>query len=263
MLYLDEEHLRILTSLGLTVREAKIYFALNKIGKASIKDLSVAAKMDRPNVYGVITKLQKLNLIEQMLTTPIVYKAVSFDQGVQMMLEHKRNEFSELSESTKELIRYYKRVDKKLPCEESKLIIVPKKKPTEKKFDELFSRTEKSNEAICYWPDPEISLNYLHRWKNMLKKNVAIRLIVHMPTKKELPPQVIELMHNQLFKLRFIADLPKIALSIYDQKEVFLSTSMSTSESSHLLVRSVGFVSFFHDYFELLWEKSTEKNQSL
>lgn len=101
MLPQEEQPIKILTTLGLTYREAKIYLTLNSLGKATIKELSVTAHMDRPNIYGVIAKLQKLNLIEQMLTTPIVYKAVPLDQGVEMMLEHKRHDLTELSRETK------------------------------------------------------------------------------------------------------------------------------------------------------------------
>ncbi len=259
MLPLEEEQLKILTALGLTVREAKIYFTLNRIGKATIKNLSAAAKMDRPNVYSVVAKLQKLNLIEQMLTAPIVYMAVPFGQGVQMLLEHKKSEFNELSEATKELLKSYKPTNTEAH-EENKLMIIPKETPTEKKFEELFAHTEKLNEAVCYWPDPKISLYYLPIWKKMLKKHVEIRLIVYLPSAKELPKSVIELMQNPSFKMRFTNSPPKIALSIHDQREAFLSTSMSISESSHLWVKSVGFVSFFQDYFDMLWQNCTETN---
>ncbi len=260
MLSIDDESLKILTGLGLTVREAKIYCILDKIGKATIKDISAAAKMDRPNIYGVITKLQKLNLVEQILTTPIIYQATPFDQGVEMLLEHKRTEFSQLTDATKTLLKSHKHSNTEPIREENKLMIIPKKTPTEKKFDELFASTQKLNEAVCYWPDPKISLHWLPIWKKMLKRNVEIKLIVYLPSAKELPKPVLELMQNPAFSVRFTSSKPKIALSIHDQREAFLSTSMSISESSHLWVKSVGFVSFFQDYFDMLWQNCTDTN---
>lgn len=260
MLPQEEQPIKILTNLGLTYREAKIYLTLNRIGKATVKELSAAAHMDRPNVYGVIAKLQKLNLIEQMLTTPIVYKSVPMDQGVGMMLDHKKHELTELSIETKKLLKTYKNIRMYQLQEGCKLKIIPKETPTQKKFDELFSGTEKLNEAVCYWPDPSSILSWDYPiWKKLLKKNVEVHLIVYIPANKKLPEKAQELTKNPLFKIRYIESPPKISLSIYDQKKAFLSTSLSPSESSFLLVDNIDFVAFFQDYFEMLWQKSSDR----
>ena len=262
MLTQEEEPIKLLTNLGLTCREAKIYLTLNRIGKATIKDLSAAAHMDRPNVYGVISKLQKLNLIEQMLATPIVYKAVPMGQGVEMMLEHKKHEFTELTRETKKLLKTYSNIRKERLQEECKLRIIPKETPTQKKFDELFAGTEKQNEAICYWSEPSSVLSWDYPiWKMLLKKNVEVRLIVYIPPDKKLPEKAQELTKNPLFKIRYIDSPPKISITIHDQKKAFLSTSLSP-DSSFLWVDNVDFVAFFQDYFEMLWQKSSAHHTS-
>lgn len=262
MLPQEEQPIKILTTLGLTYREAKIYLTLNSLGKATIKELSVTAHMDRPNIYGVIAKLQRLNLIEQMLTTPIVYKAVPMDQGVEMMLEHKRHDLNDLSRETKKLLKTYKSVRSKLQ-EECKLAIIPKKMPAQKKFDELFAGTEKLNEAICYWPDPSRIINWDYPiWKKLLKRNIEIRLIAYLPPDKRLPEKVHELTKNPLLKIRYINFPPKISLTIHDQKKAFLSTSLSTN-SSFLWVNNIDFVAFFQEYFDMLWQKSSEQHPEI
>lgn len=258
MLSQHEEPIQILTNLGLTYREAKIYLTLNKIGNATIKELSKAAHMDRPNIYGVIAKLQKLNLIEQMLTTPIVYKAVPMAQGVEMMLNHKKHELTELSRETKKLLKIYRNTRNEQLPQECSLRIIPKETPTQKKFDELFEATEKLNEAICYWPEPSYVLSWDYPiWTQLLKKNVEIRLIVYIPPNKTLPEKAQELTKNPLFKIRYLDAPPKISMTIHDQKKAFLSTSLSMN-SSFLWVDDVEFVAFFQDYFLMLWQKSSE-----
>jgi len=94
MLSLEEKNIKILIELGLTYREAKIYYTLNRLGEITIKDLAENAHMDRPNIYGVIKKLQKLNLIEQIIDSPVSYKAVPLEQCVQMLLEQKAHNAS-------------------------------------------------------------------------------------------------------------------------------------------------------------------------
>ncbi len=257
MLEQDEQPIKILTNLGLTYREAKIYLALNRTGSAKIKELALAAHMDRPNIYGVISKLQKLNLIEQLLTTPIIYRAVPMDQGVAMMLDHKKRDLTELSRETKKLLNIYKNSPQKQMHEEHKLAIIPKETSTQKKFEELFAGTEKFNEAICYWPEPISVLSWDYNiWKNLLNKNVEIRLIVYIPPGKSLPEKAKELIKNHLLKIRYIDSPPKIALTINDRKKAFLSTSLSP-DSFFLWVDDEDFVAFFYDYFEMLWQKSS------
>lgn len=257
MLPQEEQPIKILTNLGLTYREAKIYLALNRTGKATIKEIAAATHMDRPNIYGVIAKLQKLNLIEQMLTTPIVYKAVPMDQGVEMMLEHKKHDLTELNKETKKLLNTYRNTQKSQLLDECKLAIIPKKTPTQKKFQELFEGTEKLNEAICYWPEPTRVLSWDYPiWRKLLKRNVEIRLVVYIPSDKSLPEKALELTKNPLFQVRYLDAPPKISLTIHDQKKAFLSTSLSP-DSSFLWVDNVDFVAFFHDYFEMLWLKAS------
>jgi len=262
MLPQEEQPIAILTNLGLTHREAKIYLSLNRLGQATIKEISVASHMDRPNIYGVIAQLQKLNLIEQMLTTPIVYKAVPMDQGIEMLLDRKKHELTDLSKETKKLLKTYRDHQKEQLQEECKLAIIPKKVPAQKKFDELFESTENLNHAICYWPDPSSVLSWDYpKWKKLLKRNVEIQLIVYIPTDKDLPKKAQELTKNPLFKIRYLDSPPKISLTIHDQKKAFLSTSLS-QDSSFLWVNNSDFVAFFHDYFEMLWQKSSDRHPS-
>lgn len=135
--------------------------------------------------------------------------------------------------------------------------------PAQKKFDELFAGTEKLNEAICYWPDPSRILNWDYPiWKKLLKRNIEIRLIVYLPPDKRLPEKVHELTKNPLLKIRYINFPPKISLTIHDQKKAFLSTSLST-DSSFLWVNNMDFVAFFQEYFEMLWQKSSEQHPEI
>jgi sugar-specific transcriptional regulator TrmB len=260
MLSNDQENLKILTSLGLTSNEAKIYFILDKIGATTIKGISTAARMDRPNVYGVVSRLQKLNLVEKMLARPIVFKAIPLNQGVPMLLEHKRKDLSELSTAAKKLIETCKHSECEAPSGgECQIMIIPKEKQTERKFEELFAHTYRTNEAICNWSYMKSSFkNFIPVWKNWLKRNVKIRTIFYLPGEEELPSSILGLSKKGSFEIRYMDTPPKIALSIYDEREAFLSTSRLPSESVHMWVNGAGFAAFFHDYFEMLWRNSTE-----
>jgi len=62
---------KVLTQLGLTSFQAQVYLTLTKLGTSNAKTIASIDRLDRANVYRVMTDLQKLNLVEKMLTKPI------------------------------------------------------------------------------------------------------------------------------------------------------------------------------------------------
>jgi sugar-specific transcriptional regulator TrmB len=96
-----EEDIQTLTRLGLTILQAEIYLTLTKLEKATIKTLSTTTKIDRANVYRIVSKLQELRLVEKMITNPTVYKAVPIQDGAPMLLERQTQEYQEIRLRTK------------------------------------------------------------------------------------------------------------------------------------------------------------------
>jgi Predicted transcriptional regulators len=96
-----DEDTKLLTRLGLTELQAQVYLTLARMEKATLRDLSAAAKTDRANVYRVINRLQELNLIEKLLATPTVFRALPLAEGIKMLLEKKDQEHNEIKAKNK------------------------------------------------------------------------------------------------------------------------------------------------------------------
>jgi sugar-specific transcriptional regulator TrmB len=92
MFPLDEDDTNTLIGLGLTFDQARIYLTLAYLGKSTLKSLSNTARMDRSNVYRVLSKLQEMNLIEKKITSPSLYQAVSPQEAIPALLERKKME---------------------------------------------------------------------------------------------------------------------------------------------------------------------------
>src|SRR4030042_703709 len=106
----QEEDYETLIKLGLTKLQAEVYLTLTKLGTACIKTISDTAKIDRAHVYQVIAKLQEIGLVQKILSTPNLFKAISLQEGLQILLERKAKEFSEIEEKTQETIQKIKEV---------------------------------------------------------------------------------------------------------------------------------------------------------
>jgi sugar-specific transcriptional regulator TrmB len=100
-----EEDIKVLRQLGLTALQAQVYLTLSKLGKATIKTIATTARIDRANAYRVMSKLMKLNLVEKMITNPIVFKAVGVNEALQMLLERKAKEYQEIEAKAKDLVK--------------------------------------------------------------------------------------------------------------------------------------------------------------
>ncbi|MGD0645803.1 MAG: helix-turn-helix domain-containing protein [Candidatus Bathyarchaeia archaeon] len=257
----DEEDAQILTRLGLTFLQAKVYLVLAKMGKATSKQISSATQIDRANVYRVISKLQELGLVEKMLTLPTIFEAVPTYEGTSMLLEHRTKENQEIEAKTKELLTKCERNSEETVHEEDcQFILVPKEKAILRKLGEMFDRVRETYEMIFYWShvDPNVKI-LIKMWKTLLKKGIKIQFIAYLQEGEALPTSVLNLSKNGLFEIRCIPTPPVSTLSIFDQREALITTSskIHALESTSLWVGNPGIVEIFQDFFELMWRNST------
>ena len=93
---IEDECVQILTDLGLTLLQARTYFALSKLRKATIKTISKASNIARQDVYRIMPALEKLGLAEKIIATPTMYKATPIKEGIYFLLQKKTQQYNEL-----------------------------------------------------------------------------------------------------------------------------------------------------------------------
>jgi len=69
------EDVRILTDLGLTGRQARVYLALLKTGGGKAKAVADVSLVNRQEIYRIIDDLQQLGLVQRKVTTPTTFTA--------------------------------------------------------------------------------------------------------------------------------------------------------------------------------------------
>ena len=258
-----DEDAKLLTRLGLTELQAQVYLTLTKMGKATLRDLSAAAKTDRANVYRVITRLQELNLIEKFLSTPTMFRALPLADGFKMLLEKKDQEHNEIKAKTKEMLSRYRKVSPEIVGEDiSEFILVPDGRLTKRKVAEMVSSNQKTHDILIYWSDFKFQANAVaSMWTKVLLRGVKVRIIVFLEKTERVPPNILGLRKYPNFEVRMASSPPKVTLSIIDGKETLISVTPSISpRKPGLYVNNHGVVGLVQDYFELAWRDSKAIN---
>lgn len=100
----SDKALEVLMRLGLTELQAKTYLALVRLGKAEVGKIAKHSNIARQDIYRIIPKLEKLGLVEKIISTPILYKAVTFSEGTSILFRQRTNEYASLKNSIKVLM---------------------------------------------------------------------------------------------------------------------------------------------------------------
>jgi sugar-specific transcriptional regulator TrmB len=83
----DEHAIDGLKRLGLTTYEARVFVALQKLGRGAASEISNVADVPRSQVYGAAEGLEERGLIETQQSTPTVYRPVPLEQARRLLLD--------------------------------------------------------------------------------------------------------------------------------------------------------------------------------
>ena len=87
---------QVLTNLGLTPVQARVYIALVESGPLPISLISKIAMVARPDVYRTLSNLQKIGLIEKIIRKPLEYRSIPMKEGISLLLETKTHQYEKV-----------------------------------------------------------------------------------------------------------------------------------------------------------------------
>jgi sugar-specific transcriptional regulator TrmB len=224
----DDICIQALVKLGLTFLQAKIYLTLTKIEKAGVKRLASASNVARPDVYRIVATLEKIGLLEKIITTPIMYKATPIQEGYYLLLQNKTQEFTEIQKNTMNIIKQSHKKDQKRSQEESpnQFLLISSYDLIVKKCAIEDSITKTSLDVIGEWKAVRTYIfNHIQIYENALKRGVKIRVITEKHKEAKSMKKILgPFKDNPLFEIRFISAPVPIKGAIFDGKKVSLST---------------------------------------
>ncbi len=255
-----EESYEVLTSLGLTILEAKVYLALVKLGETSAKTISKASKVSQPDVYRVLTKLENRGLTERIIAIPNRFKATPIDEGFSLLLQRRDNQSAMLHKKATEVIQSFEENSAKTTApqaEPSQFILIPGVHVHRIRNAVAKAKTS----VLCFTTlDMFRKVRFITEdvWKRGVKKGVKFQFLIGKPHDKKVILELDPTLKNkEFFEVKFIrTSMPCIIL--IDKREVFLRTEMNL-QAPVLWSNNACIVAMVEKYFETLWRMQEEK----
>lgn len=269
----QEDCYAVLTKLGLTKLQVKVYLVLNKLGNAPIKTISENAKIDRAHTYQIIAKLQENGLVQKIIAKPNLFRPLPLQEGIQILFTRKVAAFKEFEENTKDQIKKInqQKMDKVVQNEEPRIVLTESKEANMRIFVKLFRNIKKTYDGIFLCPE-----NFCHYILNildgtetttqkLLNRGIKFRLIVCNVGDKKIPAKILEAVKklNQKggFKIKYTKSDTASQFGIIDGKETYMLTGPSSElwDKTSLTSNNPVIVAMAQGYFNQMWQDSQEK----
>lgn len=258
--------LQVLMDLGLTKVQARVYLALVEFGSSRIAAISKTSKVARPEIYRNLSKLQQLGLVEKIIETPLMYRAIPMNEGLSLLLETETERCEKVRAETRILLDTAKieKPNKKKQVENPQFVLIPKRTVIER-IKNAIEKAQLSIDFVLSWKgfSRGIASTFAESMEIAWAKNVKIRFIIESPLKSKTAKQLIQFCRAKPFsQLRFIPHYPKTVFGIYDKKEIFIIAKSKTDlpASPALWSNNPSLIALAEDHFEVLWLTATESN---
>jgi sugar-specific transcriptional regulator TrmB len=261
---------QVLTHLGLTPVQARVYIALVESGPLPISLISKIAMVARPDVYRTLSNLQKIGLIEKIIRKPLEYRSIPMKEGISLLLETKTHQYEKVRAEAQILLdtTTMKRTGKKNSTESPQFVLIPKGRTVINRIKTAIEEAEQSIDLVLSWRrfSRGIACTFDESVQRAWAKNVKFRFIVESPQPNVTTTHLTNFCREKtLCQIRFIPRYPKTVFGIYDKKQAFIIVMSKTDlpGSPALWSTNSGMISLASDYFEILWLAAMEEPQTV
>lgn len=257
-----EERISTLVELGLSQSQAKVYSALLETNKLTAKTISQISRISRPDVYRLLAELIKAGLVQKTISEPDKFEAMPPDESILGLLQNRVKKTEELQEKALKLVHFLKGLTpQEEPDNAARFVLFSGRASLYAKAEKMITKTQKSidllslTRRILTWFSTNSDIV-----EDALNRNVHLRIIIPKRDEK-LFHSLGEIEKNQNFSLRLLPEQPTTAFSIWDKKEILLTTSAvdSSNPVPQLWSNNKSIVGLCQGYFEYLWLKSKKR----
>ena len=257
----EDEDTQLLTEIGFTKTQAKMYLTLLKLGRTDGKTLAKRANASRPVVYRTLDELQKMGLVEKEIALPYKFEATPLKQGLQILMTQKFQHYEEDREKTEEfLLRKHSGLEEKLEEQEYQFRIVEGRERILQIIKHQHDNAHKSVDILTTLQRWLTILDFcFENYEKALERNVKYRIVIGESERKVvLPDKVRVLMRNPTSKVKLSRYSLKNNLGIFDGNEATFNffPSRRLKESPIIWTNHPSFISMAQDHFEHVWKSA-------
>jgi len=259
------EHVEVLTKLGLSPNEAKIFIALSRNGESTAKAIAKTTGTAREVVYRTMLKLHEKSLVEEVLMSPKVFKARPIKETFECLLQRKEEENKNLRKKAESTLKEQQTPINRM-AENQTIIIPPRVGGKDINWRREWHAVRKSVDII-------MSVNKFIQWTQataetcicrVINRNVKMRVLTEKQIKEILIKATVSnpTLADKLPHIEFksVEKLPLTEMTIFDKKTLFttIHNEEQMEKMSWLCTNNPLIVEIANYYFENLWD--TTKN---
>jgi HTH-type transcriptional regulator, sugar sensing transcriptional regulator len=258
---LQAEGIQLLTQMGFTETQAKLYLALIITGKTDVKTLAKQAIVPRQAVYRTLGELYEKGIVERIISMPQEYKAIPLQDGLEIMISQKANDYVKILEQAKEFLSKFEAQEEKLISENDYRITIVEGKETIVKRTKSITDNIQYNVCVCSTTQRWIHMNLeiLENVKEALGRGVKYRMVLENSNgEMYFPKEFKPMLSHPNYEVRMVRNKLKLNAAIFDDKEASFSfyPSRSLSESPMIWTNHPSLLVGFQDHFKNVWRDS-------
>jgi sugar-specific transcriptional regulator TrmB len=257
---LNDDEIQSLIDLGLTSSQAKVYFALLKIGCSRARTASKFSKVVRQDIYRILEELKKLGLVAKTLDKPTKFEPIPLEDGLAILCDRKNKEISEMHRKASELLKKFPEKEKHMNAKEEVLFeLFPLRATSELAGKEAVDAAEISIKSVTPWTwlKPMIPIN-LKRYKQAFERGVEIYILTDKPDAEQIPNPLETLLTNPLFQIGYIPQVGNSFVIVDDKMALIQIDIENFLNGGNLKTNNPAIVRMVKDYFEMMWDKALE-----
>lgn len=262
-----QSEIQTLSRLGLLLNHARVYVTLFRLGASKVKIISKTSGVERSETYRIMEKLEKLGLVERIVSVPYKFRAIPISDAFDILMEYRMKETSELQAATREIAKKFKnssaRMALKKDQDQTRFSLVPEQAAVRGK-ERTLDNLQRSFDVVTSWRNPHsVILVDIEEMDKALQRDVRIRVIADKPDeeKSAVSDTIKYLTKHPIFKIRYLLNAPKALIEIFDKKEAWICTCTNPmlEECPFLRTNNPCLLSILQDYFEILWVTAMER----
>ena len=226
-LFLDKDDITILSELGLTNNQIKIYISLLKLGTAAkAVNIFQVSGVARQDVYRVLLELQQIGIVEKIISKPNKFRAVQPKKTVSILVENKMQNINVLNYKAKifadkAINRYF---DTDQSNEKDMFRLITKKQAIIREIKELIEKTQVTFCSIAPRREFLSCLTILSESLNSIKnRGVKVRWVTQIPDKDDLTKIYDILTENNQIRVKCIPNAITAKFAMSDNREISLA----------------------------------------
>jgi len=258
---LQAEGIRLLTQMGFTESQAKLYLSLIITGKTDVKTLAKQANVPRQAIYRTLGELQEKGIVERIISLPQEYKAIPLQDGLAIMISEKANDYAKILEQAKEFLLKFEAQQEQLISENDYSITIVEGKDTIVKRTKNITDNLQHTVCVCSTTQRWIHMNLeiIENVKEALSRGVKYHMILENSNGEiYFPKEFKPMLSHPNYEVRMAHNQLKINAAIFDDKEASFSfyPAKSLAESPMIWTNHPSILVGFQDHFKNVWRDS-------